>query len=72
MKRVEDVEQETDTELEWTAKIFFSAVKGTPRSSNRCPASGSPGGRSGSRAMWTARSPFEHTGNLWRPRAAAS
>ncbi|TPQ16985.1 SRPBCC family protein [Streptomyces sporangiiformans] len=27
MKRVEGVEQETDTELEWTAKIFFSSRK---------------------------------------------
>jgi hypothetical protein len=27
MKRVEDVEQETDTELDWTAKIFFSSRK---------------------------------------------
>lgn len=27
MKRVEDVEQETDTELEWTAKVFLSRRK---------------------------------------------
>ena len=27
MKKVEDVEQETDTELEWTAKIFLSRRK---------------------------------------------